>query len=207
MLYLQAAHSFDLLVWQDPAATPEFAPLRSLLWGGLDLLKLALWLVIPLALWNRRIDPGWLDPRRASRRDLVAILGLAALASAAFAVIPMVPELRKEYPSLVHLAPEAKRSLLGRGILWNLSWLPGWELCYRYLLLDLGERRWPGRGWLLVPLLEGFHHLQKPWPEAIGSVLLSLVLTPWALRRRNLVAPALVHFLLEISLLLFLVMV
>jgi hypothetical protein len=58
--------------------------------------------------------------------------------------------------------------------------------------------------WLIVPLSEFLYHLYKPGIEAIGMAAFSVLLTWWALQRRNILLPFLVHLIIEIELVLFL---
>ncbi|MCL4694164.1 MAG: CPBP family intramembrane metalloprotease, partial [Candidatus Hydrogenedentes bacterium] len=99
-----------------------------------------------------------------------------------------------------------KWEIIARGMLWTFSWLIGWEFLHRYFLLRPFAARWPRFGWLIVPFSEGVYHLQKAPIEAAGMVVFSLVLTAWALRRRNALLPFLAHLLVEIELVLFLVL-
>jgi membrane protease YdiL (CAAX protease family) len=55
---------------------------------------------------------------------------------------------------------------------------------------------------MLVPLAEGGYHLLKPWPETLAMVAFSVVMTQYALRRKNLVIPFLAHLAVELFLIL-----
>jgi hypothetical protein len=122
-------------------------------------------------------------------------------------LIPRIPELRVIYLPMSLLPPAEKPAVAAGQLLWTLSWLPGWEFLMRYLLLGVVAMRWPRYGWLLVPLVEGAYHLQKPLMGAGGMLLLSLVLTRWALLRRNGLLPLLAHFLIEVELVLALLLI
>ena len=100
-------------------------------------------------------------------------------------------------------------------MVWNLSWLPGWEFLHRYFLLKAVQRealdrgrflpgwRWAQWAWLLVPVSETLYHLQKPGLEAVGMFAFSVVLTFWCLKRRNWLFGFLLHLTIEVELLVF----
>jgi len=170
-----------------------------------DFFKFLFWFLVPFLFSIRGMDWGALGVRRWKRRDGYFLLGLALAGMAAILIIPYVPALRQTYHSMGHLAaPEKWTQLFIRGI-WVISWLLGWEFLHRYFLLRPVAVQWPRYGWLLVPLSEGLYHLQKPGIEALGMVALSVVLTQWTLRRRNVFLPFLVHLTIEIELILFLI--
>lgn len=208
-LYLQAVHSVDTM-----AHTPgnqvlgfDWSFFKWNLANGLDLFKLAFWLALPLLMFRKRLDRSWFGPGRATRTDALALVGLAALGLVGMYVVTLDPALRATYPSLAGQPVAARVAFLGRGALWVFSWLLGWELCYRYLLLVTAEEAWPEYGWLLVPAMETLHHVRKPPLEMLGMLAFSLVLTPWARKRRSVLLPFLAHALIEVELLLFMVLV
>ena len=57
------------------------------------------------------------------------------------------------------------------------------------------ERRRSQNGYII----EGLYHLQKALPEMGGMVVFSLIVTPWSMRRRNLLLPFLAHLLIELE--------
>lgn len=124
---------------------------------------------------------------------------------AAISLIGFVPTLRETYPSL-GAAPLSLKLTEGlRLLIWTCSWLPGWEFLHRYVLVTSVQAKWPRFGWLLVPLIEGAYHVQKPWPETLGMVLFSVVATRWTMTRRNVLLPFLAHLIIELELILFLI--
>lgn len=169
-----------------------------------DFFKFLIWLLVPFLFSVRRMDWGALGVRRWKRMDGYFLLALALAGLAAVLIIPYVPALRNTYPGMRDLAfPEKWAQLVVRS-LWVLSWLLGWEFLHRYFLIRSAASRWPRYGWLLVPLSEGLYHLQKPSVlEAVGMVALSVLLTQWTLRRRNVLLPFLVHLTIEIELIVF----
>lgn len=172
-----------------------------------DVFKFVFWLLIPLLVCLPVMDWRWLGLRQWRGVDWAMVLGLALAGMLAMLLIPEVPELRRRYPAMSMMPLDFKLDYLAGRMLWILSWLIGWEFLHRYVLLRAGMRLWPGWGWLIVPLTEGLYHLQKPLLEAGGMVVLSLILTQWAMRRGNLLLPMLVHLIIEIELLVFLLFV
>lgn len=174
-------------------------------WGpwGADLFKFAAWFVVPFVLSLPWLDGGWFGVRRWKRSDWLLLAGLALAGAAAVALIPLVPSLRATYGSAASLAAGQKWAVLRHSVVWTLSWLVGWEFMHRYFLLRPVSRVWPRYGWLVIPLYEGAYHLQKPLIEAGGMVLFSVVLTYWALKRRNVLLPFLAHLIVELELVAF----
>ncbi len=178
--------------------------LKLILLRQFDVFKFTMWFLVPFVFSLWWMDWGALGVRRWKKTDLYLLLGLAALGMAAMLLIPLIPSLSQTYGGLNHLSSGQKWGALVLRMVWILSWLPGWEFLHRYVLLRRVSVQWPKFGWLLVPFSEGVYHLQKPPLEALGMVVLSLVLTQWALRRRNVMLPFMVHFIIEIELLVFL---
>lgn len=203
---------WNLFDWDLRAIMPRFqhAP-----WGGFDLFKFVFWLVIPLAVCLPGMDWRYLLRGPWQRADLVLVGGLAIFGMAAMFLIPLIPALREIYPSMGRLPAEQKWLYVQHAMIWNLSWLPGWEFLHRYFLLKAVQREpldrgrfLPGMrlsqwGWLLIPLSETLYHLQKPGLEALGMGALSVVITFWCLKRRNWLLGFLVHLIIEIELLIF----
>ncbi len=202
----------DVYQWVQPAASalglPEalYAWLQWRLPQKFDVYSFFFWLALPFLLCVRGLDWGAFGWARFKRADWIVLALLAAVGAAAMFLIPYVPELRRTYPNLSHLEHGVKLDYFRGQLIWILSWLPGWEFLHRYFLLRALAARWPRFGWLLVPLAEGLYHLQKPLLEAGGMVLLSLVLTRWALARNNVLLPFLAHFIIEIEVVLFMLL-
>ncbi len=170
-------------------------PLRSF-----DLFKFFFWFVIPFVWSLRRMDWAWFSFRRWKRIDVALLAVLTLLGCCAVLVVPLVPQLRAIYPSMRGMG----WGIVVLQLVWTCSWLPGWEFIHRYFLLRPVSARWPRWGWLLVPVSETAYHLLKPWPEMLGMAALSVALTWWALRRRNVLLPFLVHLAIELALIGFL---
>lgn len=173
-------------------------------WHGADLFKFTAWFVVPFVFCLPRMDWGYLGVKRWRRVDVYILAGLAGVGALGVLIIPLFPSLRATYPSMAHFAASAKLSFALRHVVWVLSWLVGWEFMHRYFLLTRLSKQWPRFGWLLIPLFEGGYHLQKPLLEAAGMVAVSLVLTSWALKRRNALLPFLAHLIIELELIAFL---
>lgn len=173
--------------------------------NGADLFKLMAWFVIPFLFSLRRFDWGWLGTARWKRIDAIILGVLAAVCAGAVLAIPLFPSLRHTYGSVSHAAAASKWSYATHNVVWTFSWLVGWEFLHRCVLLRALSARWPRWGWLLIPVFEGVYHLQKPLIEALGMVVFSCILTPWAQRRRNVLLPFLAHLAIELELIVFLV--
>jgi membrane protease YdiL (CAAX protease family) len=174
--------------------------------GGLEVFPLVFWFLIPLAWTWSRLEGGWFSFARLEWRDLRVYLVVAGVGLLALVAIPFFPGLRSTYPSLSVIPLGERLRFAGKFLLWVPSWLIGWEFLYRYFLLRPVSERWPENGWLLIPILEGINHLGKPSLEALSMVLFSMVLTPWALGRRSVLATFLAHALIEVELLVFLLL-
>ena len=175
--------------------------------NGADLFKFVAWFVVPFVLCLPWMDWGYFGVKRWRRIDYVFLAGLAVVAVLTVLTILLFPTLRATYPSAASLSAHAKWSFLAHNVTWTLSWLIGWEFLHRYFLLRPLAAQWPRFGWLLIPVYEGVYHLQKPLLEAAGMVAFSLALTYWALNRRNALLPFLAHLMVELSLIIFLVLV
>jgi hypothetical protein len=207
LAYVALVLGVDTLAFLGVREPFDWTIFRWSLGEDFDLFKFFFWLVLPLACCFRSLDRGWFGVARWRRID-VAILALIVLAgAAAMWLVPRVPELRTVYLPMSLLPAAEKPALALAHLTWTISWLPGWEFLLRYALLGALVLRWPRYGWLLVPVIEGVYHLQKPLLEAGAAVLLSLVLTRWAIVRRNGLLPLVAHFLIEIELLLALLLI
>jgi membrane protease YdiL (CAAX protease family) len=171
---------------------------------GFDLFKFVAWFVIPLLFSLPRMDWGYLGVTRWRRVDLYVLGGLALACALAVAAIPFFPSLTSTYQGVGHISSAQKWSFAVNNVVWIFSWLLGWEFLHRYVLLRRLSAHWPRFGWLAIPVFEGAYHLIKPLPEMLGMVAFSLILTPWALKRRNVLLPFLAHLIIELELVAFL---
>jgi len=172
--------------------------------NGFDYFKFLAWFIAPLIFSLRGFDTGWLGLRRWRRVDLVILGVLAAVGVACVLIIPVFPSLQAVYSGWGRFPAKTRCRLAQHAFVWTFSWVIGWEFLHRHVLLKRLTTVWPRYGWLLIPLIEGVYHLQKPLLEAGGMVVFSLVLTPWAAKRRNVLLPFLAHLLVELELLAFL---
>jgi hypothetical protein len=192
-----------------------FPSLRGTAWAGFDVFKSVFWLIIPFCVSLWRMDWRYLLARRWDRWDVALVGGLTVFGMVAMYVIPHIPALQAIYPSLGHLSAEQKWGYVQRAMVWNASWLIGWEFLHRYVLLRAVQReeltgRWglpDGKlsqwYWLAVPLSETLYHLQKPGLEALGMGIFSVILTLWCLSRKKWLVACLVHLIIEVELVAF----
>jgi membrane protease YdiL (CAAX protease family) len=174
---------------------------------GFELYKFIVWFVAPFLVSLPWMDWGWFGVKRWRRADWLLLGALAVICLGTILIIPLFPSLSATYSGVGSLPPRQKQAFLVHQVLWLASWLPGWEFLHRYFLLRPMMRVLPRFGWLVVPLSEGLYHLQKPPLEMAGMVLLSLVLTWWSMKRRNMLLPFLAHLAIELELIIFLVTV
>lgn len=214
LLYVTAVLGVDTLAamradWPFPWARLQWFPFAdngpSVL-ARFDAFKFFFWFLIPFSVCVPRMDWGAWGVLRWKRRDAVLLAVLALAGVGAMAIIPHVPALDAVYKSGASATPEQKMRAALMMLVWDFSWLIGWEFLHRYVLLRQVHAVWPRFGWLLVPLSEGLYHLQKSRIEALGMVALSLVLSQYTLRRRNILLPLLAHLMIEVQLLLFLLL-
>ncbi len=165
-----------------------------------DLFKVLFWLVLPVAICLWRMDWDYFTKRRVKPADWFFLGGMCALAVLAIISVKFVPVLANQYRGLGHAALSFRLQFFVVQLLWVVSWLPGWEFMHRYFLLRRVSVDFPRFGWLLVPLAEGTYHLLKPWPETLAMVAFSVIMTQYALRRKNILIPFLAHFAVEVLL-------
>lgn len=194
LLLTSLAHS---AAW---AGNPTLAGLCRPHPSGADLFLFGAWTLPALVGAAALLPRPWLDLRRLTRRDWLALAGVALVAALAMALVLGRPEFQRLYP---RAAPGEAWPVARRQLTWIASWLVGWELIVRGLVLAPLHARDPARGWLAVPLLEGITHLGKPPLEALGMVALSLVLTRWAVARQSAWPGLLGHGLVELTLVAF----
>jgi hypothetical protein len=174
--------------------------MRRPMFYGADLFKFTTWFLIPLIFCLPRMDWGYYGIKRWVRSDYYLLAAAIILELLAVLSVRLFPDLRAALPDLHN------ESLLPI-ILWNLSWLLGWEFMHRYLLLRRLSVSFPRFGWLLIPIYEGAYHLV--WPTLLmpaGMVLFSLIATYWSFKRRNGLLPFLAHLIIEFQLTVFLLL-
>lgn len=199
LAYVALVLGVDALAYLEAAWPFEWKIFRWV-WGDVEIFKLLFWLFIPLAFCWKHFDRGWYGFARWRTADVILLITLCGLGGLLLLTVPLFPELRDGYTGVSELSPSVKREFLVGITVWSLTWLPGWEFLLRYVLLRAVSAQWPRFGWWLVPLAEGLYHLQKAWPEVIVAVLFSIVLSYWALKRRNGLLPFIAHLIIEIEL-------
>lgn len=203
--YIVVVLVIDTLAAQDFYFGIRWSIFRWQTWFGFDLYKFVFWLVIPFVVSIRRFDRDYFTTKRWRPIDRRLLILASIVGVVAVCVIPFVPALRETYPGAGDASLGIRLGILGKGVVWNISWLLGWEFMLRYWLLRHLQGGLPRGGWILVPVIEFIYHLQKAPLEAAGMLVFGLVLTAWAVRRRNVLLPFIAHALVEMALLLFLV--
>jgi hypothetical protein len=166
-----------------------------------DLFKFLFWLFIPLLFSLKSLDWKWLFPDSFERKDGYFLVLLIAISLVAFFALMTVPSLKEYYGHGGLAGKTTKTERAFCFVLWESSWLPGWEFLFRYVLLRALLQLNLRYLWLLLPILEGLYHLQKPWIEAAGMAVFSLLLTAWTVKRKNCFLPFCAHLLVEAFLL------
>ncbi|HOF39690.1 MAG TPA: CPBP family intramembrane metalloprotease [Candidatus Hydrogenedentes bacterium] len=202
--YVLLVLGLDALATQNMRFPVEWRLLLKYQPGGFDVFKFAAWFALPLLCLLPRLDVHAFTFTRWRRADWYLLAGLAAMGALAVLLIPLLPGVREMYRGTGAFLARRRWEASIWYISWTASWLPGWELLHRYVLLRSWDRWLPRAGWLIVPLSEGVYHLQKAPLEALGMVALSIVLTLWARKRRNVLLPFLAHAIIELELLAFL---
>ncbi len=168
--------------------------------SGVDLFKVLFWLVIPVAFCLWHMDWDAFTRRRIQPKDWAYFLGFCILTVFAIVSVKFIPVLARQYPGLGNASLSYRLNFFLIQLFWVASWLPGWEFMHRYFLLRRVTADFPRFGWVLLPIAEGTYHLIKPWPETLAMVGLSIVITQYAMRRKNLFIPFLAHLVVELFL-------
>ncbi len=169
-----------------------------------DCFKFVWWLLVPVLCSVWRFDWRAMGVGRWKPHDKYWLGGILLVGIAAAFIVPRTPALADfVYHDLPR--PGGDRA----GAFWRelprlCSWAIGFEFLLRYFLLHRLQQHWPRCGWLLAPLAEGLYWLHAPSFWIVGRVALSVLLTRWTLRRRNLLLPILARFLIELCLIILL---
>lgn len=177
------------------------APARE--WSYFDAFKFMAWFIVPLTLCLYRFDPGYFGVMRWKRLDLVVLGVLVVCGIGAVSLIPFFPSLDRIYSGMGDRPAEIRWAYARGNLLWTFSWLVGWEFMLRYFLMRNVVSGFGRHAWLIVPALEFTYHLQKPFLEALLSGGGGVLLTYWALQRKNVLLPFLAHLSIELALLVF----
>jgi len=209
---VSAGIDWGIFSWRASGALAQF-----------DYFKFVFWLLVPIT-WcvlthryavrqesaaesSLRFDPKYFSFAPCKRGDYILLAILVVGGMLSVLAILYVPALREYYPSASGMTAQEKFRLLQVQLLWNVSWLFGWEFLHRYFLLRPVAERWPKFGWVLVPIFEAIYHLQKHPLEMAGMFAVGVLFTWWAVQRRNILLPLIVHASVEIGLMAFLVLV
>ncbi len=172
-------------------------------WAKFEAFKFIAWFIVPLAFSLYRFDPGYFGVRRWKRSD-IAVLGILIVCGiGAVSLIPFFPGLSQIYHGLGERSADVRWEFARGQLLWTFSWLVGWEFLFRYFLMRNVVAGYGRHAWLIIPVLEFAYHLQKPFSEALLAGGGGVVLTYWALQRKNVLLPFLAHLSIELALLVF----
>ena len=181
--------------------------------SGFDLFKFIAWLAVPVALTRPWRDLGWFGFNRWKRRDLALLAGLFLLGAFAVAAVAWIPSLREMYPSLGEHSSAVRWQFVITTLVWLSSWLIGWEFLHRFVLARALADAFPRRPVLaacaIIPVIEALYHLAqgKGALESAGVLVFGILLTSYAVHRRNVLLPFLAHLFIELALVAFLVLV
>ncbi|NLN93864.1 MAG: CPBP family intramembrane metalloprotease [Candidatus Hydrogenedens sp.] len=166
-----------------------------------DLFKFVFWFLLPFLFSYQKLDKDWIMPGKFQRKDWYFTAFLFLTGFIVLAALLLTPSLRHYYGQKEWVGASAKFQRAVRFLIWETSWLPGWEFLCRYVFLRALLQIRPRYLWLLLPVVEGLFHLQKPLIEALGMTVFSLFLTGWTVRRKNLFLPFCAHLFVEVLLL------
>ena len=130
--------------------------------------------------------------------------GILFLSFLAMFIIPHIDSLNNYYKAQSNISFDDKIIFAKRLMIWNFSWLIGYEFLFRFVLLKQYLKH--DKYYYVITLLEVLYHFNKPYPEMFGVFFLSIFLTYWVRLRRNFLIALLGHFFVECSLLLFLIL-
>jgi membrane protease YdiL (CAAX protease family) len=167
---------------------------------GFEYFKFIAWLVIPAMVAAPTIDKRYFSNERWRRSDYYILLALIGAGLLTVALARFIPSVASYYHATGDWSLDFKVAESLRKLVWICSWLIGWEFLHRYVLLVTFKQAWPRYGWMLIPILEVFYHIlqQKPGVELVFVGIGGVLLTYWAVRRRNTLLPLIVHFVIDV---------
>lgn len=199
--YILMVLTLDLLALNFPSWS--FLSIR--LDNGFDVSKFITWFLGPVLFSLAIHKKPTISYRPWHQSDFIILLGIAAVGILSMLLIPQIPSLNNVYQNQAHLSSQQKFQFIKINLWWITSWAFGWEIMFRYFLLNsMKEKNLKHALWLL-PMIEALYHLQKPLPEIFGMFFFSLALTFWAIKRRNFLAPLLGHLIIELVLITYLI--
>lgn len=111
--------------------------------NGFEVSTFILWFAIPFVFTYKSIDWKYFGVSRLKKNDIYVVILLSILAMIAVLSIKFFPSLRSFYPSIAFQNASAKLNWALYKMIWNMSWLTGWEFLHRYVLLTCFEKAFP----------------------------------------------------------------
>ena len=173
--------------------------------SGFEMSTAILWLAVPAILMCRDFDIGVFTFARWRKIDACLLIALILLGICGVCLIKFIPVLNTYYQSKSNLSVAMKWSYAAGNLIWLSSWLIGWEFLHRVFLMHYLQVVLGRIGPCCIPVFEFLFHLQKSLPEALGMLLLSIVLTYWSYKRKNVLLPFFAHLSIEVTLLVYLI--
>jgi hypothetical protein len=205
VVYTIAALTVDSLSTNHTHWLINWSTLYWRLKSGFEMSTAILWLGIPAILMWRDLDLRVFTFARWKKNDAFLLIALILLGACGVCLIKYIPVLNQYYQSKSHLSAAMKWSYAVSNLIWLSSWLIGWEFLHRVFLMRYLQVLLGKIGPCFIPAFEFLFHLQKSIPEALGMLLLSIVLTYWSYKRKNVLLPFLAHLSIELTLLAYLI--
>lgn len=205
VIYAILALAIDSLSTQHAYWLIDWSRFYWRLKNGFEMSTAILWLGIPVLLMCRDIDIRVFTFARWKKIDACLLIALMLLGACGVYLIKFIPVLNQYYQPQSHLNAAMKWSFATSHLIWLSSWLIGWEFLHRVFLMQYLQTALGTFGPCCIPAFEFLFHLQKSLPEALGMLLLSIVLTYWSYKRKNVLLPFLAHLSIEITLLAYLI--
>ena len=211
--YTVAVYAVDSLATREVRVPIDWTVFAWRHESGFDLFKFVFWLVVPVMIAQPWRDLGWFGVKRWKRVDLLALGGLCLLGAIAIVAVAWIPALRAMYPSLAEYPDEVRWQFASYALVWLCSWLIGWEFLHRFVLARALAEAFPRAPMLaacaIIPLMEAAYHLAqgKGLIESGGVIVFGVLLTAYAVHRRNALLPFLAHLFVELALIGFMVLV
>jgi membrane protease YdiL (CAAX protease family) len=183
-------------------------PLSFLAWqhsSGFEIFPFVFWLILPVIIWRKMLDKSYFSFKGIKKIDWMILFGVLALSFIVMFIIPHIESLKDYYMPPENFGTAKKIAFAKKIMIWNFSWLIGYEFLFRYVFFKKCLEQ--DKYYYLITLFEVLYHFNKPYPEMVGVFFLSIFLTYWTRLRRNFLIPLVAHFLIELSLLLFIVSV
>lgn len=202
-LFVIFALGMDLVI-MGSSNLSELLPAFS---NGFDWRKFLLWLIFPIILYRLLKLPQKISFsfNEIQKKDWLIILFISLLAGLSMLLIPHIDALNQYYVQRGEVSFEQKIAFIKFQSLWIFSWAFGWEYLIRFFWLNSFEERHLSKAIYILPIIEVLYHFNKPWPEILGVLALSLFLVGWTIKRRNMLPAMLTHLLIEFILIFYLI--